>query len=422
MIIFLITSFEAASSALELPYELENAKDGLIVRVHQHRFTERETKEDFYEIYRIRRNNSGDRLSEAREFWKEGTKKEVLAYEQICQDVIQVLKREKVLEFILKSEYRNEFEELLHLKKMACLSEFKGHEIFLGELLRDKIKLSQLRFPFDKYYKKYRRKWFDNVIGKNADLYSLLYQSIEKLFYKNESKQQAYIEKLLKENRLTPLSLETYSDKVYSEHGLVITHATANFDRAHVIKEKMDQLINDFKAKKAPILFLVPDNGDLLWFSDNRRPTQSFYSKWGEHNYSFQNEVTLIGGQWKNCLRVTIVDLITRHFNKFSQEFTINLPLKGIYNEYGELLKGDFQKVLEEKKLEAFIERGTIFGGYRILIDDPHYGEEEVDSDMNLFTGIPLISEYSYRVFRNDLLILDRAIDGTKVVNFTFVD
>lgn len=319
---------------------------------------------DLYKIQMTRRNTEGDRLG-ARLFWDQ--------------------------DFWSTSNYS---------VSKTCFDEY-GEVFRTGEFITKDIEsFSHILMCFNSQYYKTMIK---TRIHENRSLF-LKYQSFANKILASYRTNQIFLRSFLIEvlrplndldNKIIsythPYDLKAYSDREFSS-GVIVTHGNSYFDRQRVVETAINQEIQEHNK----IIFLNDNNDFYYWYADSVLPTETLFSKWGEHNYTFKNEVTIVGGQWGRCLRVSVVDAITRHFNKYDNDLKVILPIDAIYTYDNETLEEKLSKMSNAELIQEVLS-STFFGGYRIPFEDHGY-ISEIDNDMNLYTGVPDLSEYSYEI------------------------
>lgn len=353
-----------------------------------------------YKIFDQKRDAQGDRLSAKRDYWKKQINDEdiISIYDRQCQETFPTIRSKNHYSIRLNLFSNTRFSQI-HL--LSCL--FSNWKVKYQTLmvLNQFFEEEQIRPNFREQATYYQRLFLNNLSNSNAYAYGQVSNLLDKL---SASPKTIYSSKnfnIAENLNHQKINKSIYTDKIYQK-GLIVTHATTAYDLNANTKKKIDHLISSYKDQDIPVHFLMDDDLDQNWFTKDRNPDDAFLSRWGEHNLTYEDEVTIIGGQWNNCLRVSIVDAVTRHFANFpNKDFIIHLPLKAIYTENNEILFDRWKKEqlsLKIKELIPFVERASIFGGYEIIFDDPHDGPITITNDMNKYTGVANLAEYTYQI------------------------
>jgi hypothetical protein len=130
-------------------------------------------------------------------------------------------------------------------------------------------------------------------------------------------------------------------NSIANKHVLIVTHATTEFDQNKSATAGIDQLVQEFKAKGQPVIYLVSDQsekGYQKWYTQDRSPDFEVFSEGGEHNLPITaNEVTIVGGFFgstdtlNGCHALAMKDAIRMHFEISMAPLTIQIPIKATY-------------------------------------------------------------------------------------------
>lgn len=351
-------------------------------------------------VYDKRRDSQGDRLSSFRDYWPKRINDFTDLYPKECRLLHPNIGQKN--EFTITLNLLDTT-DITGVSLLACLSHnWAIKYTLLKELQRSKIE-DTLKSYFNLQSSRFQKLFLNNLLDKNSNLYSqissLFYDCARGFDYLYPAKNFDMAINIGKHK----INKDVYTD-VILEQALMITHATLKYDYNALTKRAIDKIVLDAKNRNIPVIYLMDEDKDHLWFTQDRDPNYALFSRWGEHNYTVKNEITIVGGQWNNCFRVSIVDAITRHFANFPNiDIKINLPMDGIYSENDKLMSTIWRD-LDEALWDSFIERNSIFQGWEIEIDDPHEGVMVIENDMNKYTGVPNISEYGYSVSINSKL------------------
>lgn len=367
---------------------------------------------DPYSVYDKRRDSQGDRLSSFRDYWPKQIDTYLENYPKEC-----LLSHPTI-------GYKTEFSITLNLldstdikgaSLLACLSQnWAIKYTILKELKNSKIE-ENLKSYFNLQSSRFQKLFLNDLLGKNSNIYcqiSSLYFELARGF--------DYIYPVKNFDMASNLGKHKIKKAVYTdvilEQALMVTHATLKYDYKALTKKIIDEKILEAKNNNIPVIYLMDEDKDHLWFTQDRDPDYALFSRWGEHNYTIKNEITIVGGQWNNCFRVSIVDAITRHFASFPNiDLTINLPMDAIYSETAKQMSKIWHE-LDESLWKHFVERNSIFQGWEIEVDDPHEGVMIIENDMNKYTGVPNISDYGYSL-SIDGKIQKRSYDNASDLN-----
>ncbi len=137
-----------------------------------------------------------------------------------------------------------------------------------------------------------------------------------------------------------------------TNHSLIVVHATRVFDEDAMAKDGIDSTVKLFKSRQLPVIYLMTDTGegDLGWYTEDRKPDYALLSEGGEHNLqAVGDEYTLAGGFFGDyggnhgCQFLALTHLITRHDLHSLRPLLIHFPVNATYFYEDEItLRNDF--------------------------------------------------------------------------------
>lgn len=176
----------------------------------------------------------------------------------------------------------------------------------------------------------------------------------------------------------------------------LVVHAYMEYDYYFGIKSEMDRLLGHENIKPSnTTVFLIADpenldkpfvrnpdeTGHITWMSELKAPRAAVISPIGVHSINVKgNTVNVIGGYWNGCHLRALESLI---FNReillkedpsLSKEFVINLPLKAIFESYGNVSeqawKGDADNFLKDRwfNKSSFTDRTELLGKFNYTL------------------------------------------------------
>ncbi len=202
------------------------------------------------------------------------------------------------------------------------------------------------------------------------------------------------------EQNFPPLNIpENETVDVIDQHALIVTHAGQGFDYDLSAKNGIDETIFHFKKHLKPVIYLMARakresyssleefeylthlHDTHLWYTEDRSPTIGLSSINGMHTLPLRtNAVTIVGGYFGGCHRLSIKSAIQEHFNYSDEPFSIHLVANAIYVHASHSHTVSLAEQMEEANQELFV--NTFWEMNPIFYNNLYTGQLFIDGEL----------------------------------------
>jgi len=201
------------------------------------------------------------------------------------------------------------------------------------------------------------------------------------------------------------------------DHALIVVHTTKSFDEDATAKSGSDFIVNHFKSKDLPVVYLVHLSEDFRWYVEDLEPTHAYFSAGGEHDIQLDgtNEVTVVGGFFGDsnmeagCQHRAWLDFIYNYFemgqNPSPLIINMYVPAMYFYEDDGFSPSNNVEQFRNLHKSEHMMSDGDL--------DALPY---------NRFTPRILRDHYNYKYFFNGILEETYDNNSEKEIQIKFWD